>query len=215
MNKHVFFSRRNQVWLEDGFVYKRILPDDDRADTARLAEIESENLLRLSAGGVFVPRPISLNGSLLTMEYIEGITLTEAIELGEIGAYSDGMLVKLIAGWFSSFYAALPEGVCRGDVNCRNFILTSDGRLCGVDFEKLPFGRREADLGRLTAFILTYEPSRTAYKQRLTQGLTKHFTELFGLDPALVLCERERELDSIRRRRADVLPDNAGGGIAQ
>jgi len=204
MNERVFPSRRNRVWLEGGIVYKQILPQPGGPDPVQTAQAEFDALRRLSAGGVPVPKPLGLDGGLLAMEYIQGVTLVEAIERAETegGLLAAETLAERLAQWFASFYAACPGGVCRGDVNGRNFLLTPDDRLYGVDFEVLPPGRKETDLGRLTAFALTYDPPRTAYKQRLSQALTRRFTELFGLDPAAVHAEHERELAAMRLRRA-------------
>lgn len=186
MNDRVFESRRNRVWLERGCVCKHT-PE---------AHAEAGILTKLLAAGVPVPRLISQGENLLVMEYVEGITLTEAIER------ETPNLAEPLTDWFASFYAAMPEGVCRGDVNCRNFILTPDRQLVGVDFEDLPAGCKETDLGRLTAFILTYDPPYSDYKKRLAQELIERFSKRFGLDPEHVRLEHERELEAMRRRRS-------------
>jgi RIO-like serine/threonine protein kinase len=188
---NIFKSRRNRVWLEDGRVHKLILSG------AEAARAEADILRRLSDAGVAVPRLFDINGDVLILEYIKGATLTEEIEremlAGEI-------LAELIARWFADFYAVFP-GRIRGDVNCRNFIITPDARVYGVDFEDLQYGRKEADLGRMTAFILTYDPAYTDYKKKLAQSLTDCFGLNFGVDCGLAAQEQSRELAQMRRRR--------------
>ena len=209
------------------------MPGADRPDPARAASTEAETLRRLFERSVAVPRLIALDGDTLTLEYIAGTTLTEAIEFCESGAPPPGVssltaagewaanatgtsapplsatppillaegLARLTALWFGAFYAAAPAGARRGDVNCRNFILTPAGGLYGVDFESLPAGDKETDLGRLTAYILTYEPPYTIFKKRLSAALTDAFTDMFGADRGLSLREQAAELDAMRLRR--------------
>jgi len=186
----MFKSRRNRVWLDGGFVYKEFLVGDGR--------FEFDNLKHLFSSGVIVPKPISFDGNVLVTEYIEGVTLVDVIENKSIDA--DNLAEKIMV-WFDKFYAAVSNGVCRGDVNCRNFILGTNGNLYGVDFEEMYTGRREVDLGKLTAFILTYEPPYTEYKTRLARVLTEQFVNQFGLDKDLVKRERELELAKMSSRR--------------
>ena len=203
MDNIVFYSRRNRVWLEDGYIYKLILPGTDRPDTAQAAQAEADMLKHLLSGGVSVPRLFSINGDLLTMEYIKGITLVDAIERAEkiADCLSAELLGELISRWFAEFYATLPEGTIRGDVNCRNFILTPENRLFGVDFENLPHGQRETDLGRMTAYILTYSPPYTPYKRCLTQALTDCFASHFKINYELVFQNQANEIQDMNRRR--------------
>jgi len=160
-------------------------------------------LERLYNCGVYVPKVISRENNLIAMEYIEGVTLTDFIELAETDTVSlyPNIVAERLADWFTAFYDALPQGCIRGDVNCRNFIVTPDGNIAGVDFEEAYFGEREADLGRLIAFILTYTPQYTDYKKRLADILCEKFTARFDLDPVLVLQENNLELEDMIRRR--------------
>ena len=208
MDNTVFRGKRNKVWLEGGLVRKLILPGADRDDPASAALKEGEALRLLRAEGVAVPRLTSVEGALLTMEYVAGITLTDEIERAERGqsSFSPGTLAGLIADWFVRFYAALPDGVRRGDVNCRNFILTEEGRLFSVDFESLPQGRKEEDLGRLAAYILTYDPPYTEYKLKLVDELTNRFAELFDVDRAFALDAQAEEIKNINQRRCKKTP---------
>jgi len=203
---NIFYSRRNRVWLEDGRVHKLILPRGDCPDINQAARYEAEILKYLRGKNAAVPRVYSADGNLLVIEYIKGVTLTEEIEKIERTETGDNnlsadALAKNITRWFADFYAAFPGGRTRGDVNCRNFILTPDSRVFGVDFEELPHGSKETDLGRLTAFILTYDPPYTAYKINLAQKLTECFCQQFELDPELALQIRARETEAAYRRR--------------
>lgn len=186
-----FKSKRNRVWLENGRVHKLILAG------AGAATAEFEILKRLYAVGAAVPQVLDLDGDLLILEYVKGMTLTEAVEREIICAV---MLAERITCWFAAFYAVFPDRI-RGDVNCRNFIITPDTRVFGIDFEDLKYGRKETDLGRLAAFILNDDPPYTDYKKRLAQSLTDCFAAGFGIDRESAAREQIHETEAMRRRR--------------
>ena len=195
MNK-IFKSKRNRVWLENGRVHKLILSG------VEAAQFETEILEKLFFAGVKVPRLLVLNKDKLIMEYVKGISLTEEIDRAEAGesCISAGVLAECITSWFASFYAVFP-GKIKGDVNCRNFIVTPEACIYGVDFEDLPNGQKEIDAGRMSAFILNYNPPYTDYKKRLASALIDCFIVSFGVDRELVLREQAREIETMRKRR--------------
>jgi len=199
-------SRRNRVWLEDNIIYKQILPQPGESGAkCRRAAFEADMLAHLRNRGVSVPKIISCENNLLAMEYIQSKTLTDYIESCENGAdqtLTETIIEQLVC-WFESFYDALPQGSVRGDVNCRNFLVTPDGNIVGVDFETINTGIRETDLGKLIAFILTYRPQNTAYKKYLTDLLCQKFISRFCLDPVLISNAKAQELRdmTVRRKR--------------
>jgi len=202
-----FKSRRNRVWRDGGLVYKQILPlpEDKNTDggPCRRAGFEVAMLNRLYCGGVFVPKLIAYKNDLLTMEYIESVTLTDFIEAQETetALLSANIIAGRLTDWFEAFYSAAPKGNIRGDVNCRNFLVTNENFIAGIDFEKSHTGSRETDLGKLLAFILTYRPEYTVYKKVLTNLIYKKFIVRFDLDPALVSFAMDCELNDIFVRR--------------
>ena len=196
-----FRSRRNLVWPENGYVKKRILPDEDRQSTVSSAKFEADILSLLYKAGVSVPKLISHDADTLTMEYIEGITLIDAIEFFEQDKLSAEVLVKPLIGWFTAFYKAVPDDTIRGDVNCRNFILTPARSIVSVDFEFLPTGKKESDIGRLAAFILTYKPPHTMFKKYMVKQLIDEACARLDLDPVLINQAKELELTEMSKRR--------------
>lgn len=204
MNESVFFkSRRNTVWRQGSAVYKQILAHHDRPDPCAAAAFEADRLRQLSDAEVPVPRLISQEGDLIAMTYVAGLTLTDVIELAEHGEtdISASRLARSVTDWFSSFYAVLPPSEIRGDVNCRNFLVMPDGRIAGVDFEERAYGPREADLGRIAAFILNYDPANTKFKSELVDALFFCFETQFHLDIKLVAQIQEQEDRDISVRR--------------
>jgi len=190
-----FVSKRNEVTLRDGLVYKKT--KDPQA-----AFLEASILRELRGRGVAVPEVLDCRDGVLVMEYLRGEPLPDVIERG---GYDAGALAGALCDWFGAFYgaAAVPAGTAgesRGDVNGRNF-LVRDGRICGVDFEERCFGSRARDAGRLAAFIETYDTRDRESQEALAEAFMRGFAERFGCDMSEILDERELEYAAMRLRR--------------
>jgi len=190
-----FISKRNQVFLRDGFVYKQV--KDPQA-----AALEASILRELCGRGVAVPEVLDCRGSLLMLEYLPGEPLPDVIERG---GYSPEAIALALCDWFAAFYAAVP-GERRGDVNGRNFLYGRFGRwdgekIYGVDFEERCYGSPTRDAGRLAAFIETYETRNRTGQAALSRVFVNDFSERFGCELREILAEREREYEAMRGRR--------------
>jgi len=162
-----FISKRNQVFLRDGLMVKRLAGPEQAVE-------EAENLFRLYQAGVSVPKVLKQLHNEIIMEYVPGETIPDFLERME--AERDEALLRQTALrlflWFKQFYEAVDygrTGEIRGEVNGRNFIIT-ENRVVSVDFEERAFGRAEQDIGRLLAFIRTYD---------LAVSVKRHFSRLF------------------------------------
>ena len=199
-----FKSRRNCVWREGGTVYKRIMgiPGEPEKPCHRAA-FEADMINRLYRCGVRVPRLISCKDDWLAMDYVESRTLVEYIDSCEIGAerVPHETIIDNVSVWFESFYDAVQNGIIRGDVNCRNFLLTPNGSVFGVDFEGPFIGKREDDLGRILAYILTYKPQYTPFKTRFADMLCRAFNKRFNLELNLVAIATDKEIGDMAVRR--------------
>ncbi len=116
-----------------------------------------------------------------------------------------------------SYYAA--TGSLRGDVNLRNFLYT--GGVCyGVDFEEPSAqGPWESDIGRLLAYVLTYDPAFDArfaafahslWRQSLARGLCaesmwQHMTAEFEQ-----MKSRRAAFDRVYEKALQFAPDWEG-----
>ena len=195
-----FISKRNQVFLRDGLMVKRLAGPEQAVE-------EAENLFRLYQAGVSVPKVLKQLYNEIIMEYVPGETIPDFLERME--AERDEALLRQTALrlflWFKQFYEAVDygrTGEIRGEVNGRNFIIT-ENRVVSVDFEERAFGRAEQDIGRLLAFIRTYD---------LAVSVKRHFSRLFesavleGLHLPAREIHREYRLERIamikRRGRA-------------
>ena len=88
----------------------------------------------------------------------------------------------------------------RGDINGRNFLW--DGEHCwGVDFEEYACGVIEEDIGRLIAFVLTYDPPGTEIKTVFADRLLYEACRVLSADEDAVLFYRDQEFTAISARR--------------
>lgn len=138
------------------------------------------------------------------MEHIEGCLLLNKIEEREkrsSNTYRTNKdLIKKLLGWLEEFYQ-LGEGRIIRDINLRNFILTNDGVLYGIDFEDVSLGEIGEDIGKLCAFILTYYPALTWWKLEFTRELFNLSLEQFSLDRDNLLRELDKQINKINKKR--------------
>lgn len=198
--KERFFSRRNEVYKIEAlcsdnrkiiFVYKCFLNG--------ALEREYENLNKLS--GIRVPKVIARSKNALCLEYLNGRTLLEALELLESRDMPFDVCIHSLVDFMECFYKTLP-GYIYEDINFRNFISKPDG-VYGIDLEEAGPGKKERDVGRMAAFMLTYEPAHTVYKKIAAQMLIKEFVSRFGIREDLVDREIEKEFARMKERRAN------------
>ncbi|MCL2695946.1 MAG: phosphotransferase, partial [Clostridiales bacterium] len=154
-----FYSKRNTVILRDSLVEKRVA-------SPAAAALEAAMLTQLHAAGVPVPELIAQEGSTIKMSYIDGEPLPDLLtrlETAHCERDTAHSIADSLIEWLADFYRAM-DGQIRGDVNGRNF-LWDGARWWGVDFEQRETGERAQDIGRLLAFVLTYDPPNTPIKR--------------------------------------------------
>jgi len=192
-----FKSKRNTVLLRNNIVEKHCA-------SVELANIELQILEQLKKAGVNVPQVYSQNGAVLKMEYIPGKTLPDLIEEYEASVTTDelscnGVAMEIIK-WFDDFYRAVATEEIRGDVNGRNFIFNNN-QCWGVDFEERIYGTKEQDIGRLIAFVLTYDPPHTTVKTAFASSLLYHGVNILKLDAQEICRWRDLEFQAMLKRR--------------
>ena len=185
-----FLSKRNEVALRDGLVYKRV-------QSHRAAALEASILRELRSRGVAVPGVLACRDTLLTLEYLPGEPLPDLIERG---AYEPQTLAMALCDWFAGFYAAVPSGEQRGDVNGRNF-LYDGAKIYGLDFEERCYGPRAQDAGRLAAFLATYHSLEPARQAALAEAFTQEFSARFACAPEDIYAQQASECAAMRQRR--------------
>jgi tRNA A-37 threonylcarbamoyl transferase component Bud32 len=186
-----FTSKRNTVTLRGGLVYKQ-------TQSPLAAAEEAAILCALHERGAAVPRVLECRDAVLALEYLPGAPLPDLIERG---AYEPQALASALCDWFAGFYAAVPEGESRGDVNGRNF-LVHEGSIYSVDFEGRVRGSKARDAGRLAAFLGTYRTCDAAKQAALAGAFMREFAGRFGCGAEEIMAEREVELVAMRGRRS-------------
>ena len=185
-----FLSKRNEVTLRDGLVYKQ-------TKNPQQAALEASILRELRGRGVAVPQVVACRGNLLILEYLPGEPLPDLIGRG---AYDPDALAGALCDWFAAFYAAVSTGQLRGDVNGRNFLY--DGtRIHSVDFEERCYGLPAQDAGRLAAFLATYDTCDRERQAALTWAFTRAFSARFACGAEDIKAQQELEYAAMRLRR--------------
>ena len=190
-----FNSKRNNVYLKDGLVYKE-------CETKEAAYFEKEFLEELLSKGLAVPRVISVLDTVLVLEYIEGITIPDFLEVPS-SLERCTTVAKNIVDWFNSFYKAVDytnSHIIRGDVNGRNFIITKDS-IYSVDFEEKVYGNRETDLGSLLAYISNYDLIDISVRDKLHSLLLPLLSNTFNTSAKEIALAEEKEIELMKIRR--------------
>jgi len=147
----------------------------------------------------------------LLYEYLEGVTLCEKLEVAEAqetsrsgDAVKPGKeiidLFKKTIDWLNRLHQK--TGLAFYDINLRNFII-QDGAVYAIDYEDFQTLTPAVDYGRLLAFTLTYRPGFTQWKKALISELEDYLKNQIKADLNEIRLEKEKELVSIKRRRAE------------
>lgn len=208
-----FYSKKNEVYKvrcldetigdSNTVVIKKYL----QAPLNRTREIEL--LQYLKNKGLTVPKIYLEKENYIIMEYIEGKTILEIIEEREknnpIETSNDyrsnkKLIVKLIE-WLKKFYRYTEGKYILRDINLRNFIISNNGIIYGFDFEDYDAGKIEEDVGKLCAYILTYDPPFTPWKLQFTKEFFDLCCKELKINQQVLLNKVEREIDLINKNR--------------
>jgi len=120
----------------------------------------------------------------LLIEYIEGKTLLEFLELFEIAKQYETAhkyLIKLFE-WLEKFHALeIINGKKHvlNDVNFRNFIVSNDN-LYGFDFEDVQIGEQINDYIKVISMFLLYNPKQSNFKKKIKEKLVLYLSNNLG-----------------------------------
>ena len=191
----------------------------DYSDVTR-QEKEWLMLEELKKRGLNVPGVLFKSKEKIILEYVNGLTLLEILEIAEKGNIKppqfDNTIVYhafiLLFRWLTDFYRFSHEitGKCTifGDINFKNFIF-SGHKIYGIDLENCRFGFKEEDGGRIIAYLMTYLPAFTDWKMKLAQDIYHLLVNEFQFIPSLLNKEYKKELNSIHLRRKLFIPSMA------
>ncbi|SCY52020.1 RIO1 family regulatory kinase/ATPase domain-containing protein [Alkaliphilus peptidifermentans] len=210
-----FQSKKNEVYkvtcIEDNTNFNKGLIVKKYLQSHLNFENEVHLLTELHRYGLSVPRVFRVEEKCIIMEYIEGKTLADVLYESEVNS-EEGRLMqykvkKYLTGdllfWLKNFYQYTK--IIRGknlilkDIHLRNFIFGDS--LVGVDFENCCEGKKEEDIGKLCAFIATYDPPWTTLKMELIEEMVGKACEILSLDEDILMLEIDKELTAIKKRR--------------
>lgn len=210
-----FYSKNNKVYLASSIdknnVSKNIIVKEYINGSL---QIEKEMLLQLKSQGVLVPFIYGYYDNLIFLEYIHGQLLIDKLSTMEY-KYGEGLLeikdinllIMSLADWFEGFYYALGNNYIRGDINLRNFIIR-ENKIYGIDFDRHYEGIIEKDIGRMCAFILTYNPPFTFFKVYMSKRMINLFNKRLNLNETKIRLWIYEELNAIEKRRGIEISKN-------
>ncbi|MCL1829809.1 MAG: hypothetical protein FWG21_00085 [Oscillospiraceae bacterium] len=193
-----FPSKRNIVYLQDNHVHKQ-------HTVISTLETERVFLHQLKENGVKVPMILDICSNTLVTEYITGQTIPDFLEQSVTATDCNAVAENLIC-WLKHFYCAVAytsTHEIRGDINGRNFIITSDLEIYGVDFENHEYGSIEEDLGRLLAYIDSYYLEDNSAAVMLHSSVLEHAISTFAVDIDDIMSAKQTELAAMQQRRSD------------
>jgi tRNA A-37 threonylcarbamoyl transferase component Bud32 len=190
-----FLSRKNTVFpsvLNGGPVVVKVFAKD----TASRALKERAVLERCFEKGVSVPGVIAYRDNTLVMEFVEGETLSDALDCmwlteslsGEESRSRLDSIAKSLGVWLASFHGAFDYSMRRGDAIARNFILSPKG-MTGIDFEESSESDVIDDVGEICSSVLSMHPMFTVEKTRFCKEIANSYFAASG-------SQRMKDLES-------------------
>lgn len=208
-----FYSKRNEVYLvkdiEEPDGENHVLKVFKGRQKERRKRIEENFLKDTGKSFLHVPELLLVGKDYLLMEYINGSTLLDILIRNEKSGSSDDQpfyaVIDFIYDYCQLTLKLTGQNHILKDINLRNFIYR-ENELYRIDFEDCAPGYIEEDIGKLFAFILTYDPVFTGWKILKIMNLFKYLSEKYSVPAGDIRAEMKRELISIEGRRGLEIP---------
>lgn len=206
-----FPSRRNQVFtVRSNYKQEQaVLKKFNSSDNLK-KELLMMFLLRES--GIPVPQVLSFSADSILTEHIEAPTLYEYLDRAEFqGEIIDSDFLKAWMRQMRILYSTAyikASGIALHDVNLRNFLIR-ENNVIFLDFEEAGPGSIIDDLAGIIAFILTYDPVFTGWKQELACRLAEIIRNEFAVssDSLRSTVNKRLKLLNCRRKAKEKYPD--------
>jgi tRNA A-37 threonylcarbamoyl transferase component Bud32 len=129
------------------------------------------------------PELLSINKDykFLLLEYIPSENLCDLINDQNRQTQNKLSIITHLASWFYQFhryYQQQSKPLIHGDANLRNFLISQNKNIYGLDFEESKPGNVREDIAFICASILTTNPSFTIEKQQLQHQFVKTYEQL-------------------------------------
>ena len=200
-----YFSRVNSVFLIESLSNKNqqfILKDFGNNSERIRAELTGIKIFESIS-----PKIYYSDSRYLVHEYIPGATFLSCFEDAEKTDSDPGELITHLIEFLKSVYDSAP-GYILGDINFNNFIIRENSQqdtctlpISFIDYESIKPCELEADLGRIIAFALTYDPPFTEWKQRFAKKFIDLSLNIFKTAEDKICRHIEFELEAMNNRR--------------
>ncbi|MBS3801441.1 MAG: phosphotransferase [Candidatus Thermoplasmatota archaeon] len=132
---------------------------------------------------VLIPKLIESNREhqFLLLEYIPGKNVCDQINNQNIETKEKTRIIQQVAHWFYQFHSYYQQksiSLIHGDAHLRNFIITTNQTVYGLDFEESKPGKVSEDVANLCASILTTNPSFTKEKKQLQHQFIETYEQI-------------------------------------
>lgn len=205
-------SKRNDVYkitnLGNTFVLKHF--SNMKSNNYNMLK-EIKIITTLKNNNINVPSILSLANSFYLMDHISDITLLGYLELSEKESVNNHIseetkiILTNFLKWLNSFYSTLSSSLNKeiilSDINLRNFLVLDNNEITGIDFETVGSGKIIEDLGKICAYILTYNPTFTDYKYNIISFLENQMISIFNVNPNRLTEEKIKQLTNLKIRR--------------
>ncbi|MDM8533725.1 hypothetical protein QUF55_03375 [Clostridiaceae bacterium HSG29] len=205
-------SRRNDVYkittLDSTIVLKHF--SNMKSNNYNMLK-EIKIITTLNNNNINVPKILSSTNSFYIMDHISDITLLKYLELSEKKSINNQIseetkiVLTNFLKWLNSFYSTLSlslnKEIILSDINLRNFLVLSNNEISGIDFEAIGSGKIIEDLGKICAYILTYNPTFTDYKYNIISFLENQMISIFNVNPNRLIEEKIKQLTNLKIRR--------------
>lgn len=157
-NIEKFNSKRNHVLKDGSRVVKHFFSHDDYRNESLIYD-------KLS-GTSLAPCVLENYKNCIITEYIDGISLFDALEQSVNDRTKQISLFKLFLDWYEDFRKQ--TGFILGDTNFKNFIIR-ENVLYGVDFETCKRGEPIEDIFWQTAMLATLQPAFSLERKHMAR----------------------------------------------
>lgn len=161
---------------------------------SKIASQKEKELLFLMAGKGLCPDIISADTDHIEMSFINGITLTDALEKCDNIPY----IFEKLVHWIIMFNEII-ENIVLDDINLKNFIWSeTDDKIYGIDFECWHKGDNSINLARAAAMI---KSAKTENKASLYNHIVEYILSVCNIDRDLFADKINTETKKINLRR--------------
>lgn len=201
---NIFPSKKNTVALikNEGknFVLKWYKPRFQQSFSQDCAVLKENNT------PFHKPELLSINKDykFLLLEYIPSENLCDLINDPNRQTQNKLSIITHLASWFYQFhryYQQQSKPLIHGDANLRNFLISQNKNIYGLDFEESKPGNVREDIAFLCASILTTNPAFTEEKQQLQHQFVKTYEELINHKMEDIEAQINQAINMVKERR--------------